>query len=252
MFTLGPSLRSLLPDRYDLNREMFVTVAHGFQVKDYSGLVVGKPRFFVCHPNGTPFHCHEDLNDVGRLIHIPVDADNKTIIDVGLISVDNSEEGLLVGHNGYISPDRVKFPGGPARRVVNQDSLLALGEIVYKNGGTTGLTRGTIFSLATLVIPSKEKSALEGQIISRGIVVVQAFGAKFSDDGDSGSPVWVAHGPPDNPTEAEVIGIVIAGFTDFPWYSVVQPLGNEQLNELYTKAEEYCRNEEEHSWCTIC
>ena len=76
-----------------------------------------------------------------------------------------------------------------------------LGDLVFKVGRTTGLTRGKIVSIATTVGPVTYADGPSW--FSRSIVIEGAGGTMFSDHGDSGSAIVGADG--------KIVGLLYAG-----------------------------------------
>jgi hypothetical protein len=115
---------------------------------------------------------------------------NYNVIDAAVATVLPGE----AFHQRYLSSRSLPAPTGHARAAVN--------DRVFKVGRTTGLTRGTIRSVSTIVGPVPY--APGPCWFERSLLIEGDHGTMFSDHGDSGSAIV-------KEATGEVVGVLYAG-----------------------------------------
>ena len=121
-----------------------------------------------------------------------------------------------------------------------------IGATVYKNGGTTGLSKGVIVTIGQEWIANRKDEINVESIENynqdhsdRNFFIVKASSGNFSGEGDSGSPVWRATMEGEDAKAATVVGILSGCInTLIPNFSVVAMMDDAVISSFLEKARE--------------
>jgi len=232
----------------------YITAAHSFQINN-SATTIAKMRS-ECYESGKSFECCSSSGPIGALVHIPTDSDGNITHDLALVSISSriaSSKDLLIGHKDPQSDnhsDRNKLIL-PASDYQTSDKLLqkAPGATVYKNGGTSGLSKGVIVTIGKDWIANlydernKERiSNFNENHSEREHFIVKASKGNFSEPGDSGSPVWLANMKDQLTNDAEgatLVGVLTGGMIGLNNFSIVSLLDDKVISKFFDEAAKY-------------
>jgi hypothetical protein len=249
LFTLGPSLSSF-DCRFISNNTFHITAAHSFQINKS----ILKMRS-DCYDSGKSFEYCSAYGAVGTLVHIPTDSVGKITHDLALVSISpriRSSTDLLIGHklprsNKHFDSNKLNLNVSgylTYQKLLEKKPLLTT---VYKNGGTTGLTEGLFVTIGREWIADRSDEINKERIdkyyqkysSDREYFVVKAKKGNFSEDGDSGSSVWLAKMKEQSTNDAEsatIVGILTGGIIGLNSFSVVALLDEEVISKFVEEA----------------
>ena len=254
-FTLGPSLCCFSRDKEESSRnsKFYITAAHPFQ-KDPTTIA---KRRSECHEDGTSFEYWSSYGVVvGSLVYIPTDPANNITHDLALVSISSrvrSSTDLLVGHKKPRSRDHtdsnkltLSVSGYRSSSLQLAREATTIGAKVYKNGGSTGLSKGDIVTIGQEWIANRVDEGNAKSIENynqghsdRNYFIVKAISGNFSEKGDSGSPVWRATTEGEDAKAATVVGILSGCMKSFPNFSVVALMDDAVISSFLEKARGY-------------
>lgn len=191
MGTIGPSLHTLFPEKlYPLN--WFLTCSHTFfgSIGDYEFRAIIGENNLLC--------AEEPFLPIGKLVHY------FDKLDLAVVSIDTN-------YNYKVKLSNTTSMDVPALEYLQEPVTATLlneykKRYVYKSGGTTGVTRGTVVTYGMecggIGRYGKFKRAHYMYVQAKPEVLVSFYTPKFSDSGDSGGPVFFdEYTPSEAPTD---------------------------------------------------
>eukprot|EP01032_Pedospumella_encystans_P013579 gene13579-15626_t len=189
--TIGPSLHTLFPEKlYPLN--WFLTCSHTFfgSIGDYEFRAIVGENNLLC--------AEEPCLPIGKLVHY------FDKLDLAVVSIDTN-------YNHKVKLSNTTSMDVPAHEYLQEPVTATLlneykKRYVYKSGGTTGVTRGTVVTYGMecggIGRYGKFMRAHYMYVQAKPEVLASFYTPKFSDSGDSGGPVFFdEYTPPKAPTD---------------------------------------------------